>query len=200
MAKKELKASASTGGRRNGAHRAKPRAKHGSTKTYDRPSGSRPLSDAHRPLATTVLGQFRLIFRSARKHFQRVQERTGVSGAQLWVLAELHRKPGIRVSELAQAMAVHQSTASNLIERLERNGLLRRERSGEDRRVVRLSLTKSGYQTVARAPRPLQGVLPDALHSLDQRDLAGLSKHLDTLTSRMKVRDSAGRYLPLAEM
>jgi DNA-binding MarR family transcriptional regulator len=159
-----------------------------------------PRSGAHRALATTVLGQFRLIFRSARKHFQKVQERTGVTGAQLWVLAELHRKPGIRVSELAQAMAVHQSTASNLIERLERSGLLRRQRSSEDRRVVRLSLTKSGRQIVARAPRPLLGVLPDGLNSLGQRDLAGLFRYLDKLTSRMKVRDRTGRYIPLAEM
>jgi DNA-binding MarR family transcriptional regulator len=147
-----------------------------------------------------VLEQFRLIFRSAKKHFQWVQERAGVSGAQLWVLAELHRRPGIRVTELAQAMAVHQSTASNLIDRLEKNGLLQRERSSEDQRVVHLSLTKAGRQTVARAPRPLRGVLPDALHSLAPAELGELQKHLEKLASRMKVRDRAGKRIPLAEM
>ncbi len=148
----------------------------------------------------SVLEQFRLIFRSAKKHFQWVQERTGVSGAQLWVLAELRRKPGIRVTELAQAMAVHQSTASNLIERLEKGGLLRRARSSRDQRVVHLSLTKAGRDAVARAPRPLEGVLPHALNSLRQGELAELQRCLDRLAGKMKVRDRAGRRIPLAEM
>jgi DNA-binding MarR family transcriptional regulator len=157
-------------------------------------------TDRQRSLAMAVLGQFRLIFRSAKIHFQWVQERVGVSGSQLWVLAELQRKPGIRVTELAQAMAVHQSTASNLVESLERSGLLQRERSSEDQRVVHLSLTDSGRQTVARAPKPLRGVLPDALDTLNQKDLAELKKYLGKLATLMKVRDRAGRRIPLAEM
>jgi DNA-binding MarR family transcriptional regulator len=148
----------------------------------------------------TVLEQFRLIFRSAKKHFQWVQERTGVSGAQMWVLAELRRKPGIRVTELAYAMAVHQSTASNLVERLAKSGLIRRDRSGKDQRVVHLSLTRAGRETVARAPLPLEGVLPDALNSLGHADLVELQQRLDKLARLMKVRDQAGKRILLSEM
>ena len=147
-----------------------------------------------------VLEQFRLIFRSAKKHFQWVQERTGVSGAQLWLLAEIERRPGIRVTELAKSMAVHQSTASNLIERLETGGYLLRKRSNRDQRVVHLSLTKAGRGTVARAPRPLQGVLRDALRGLKEGDLAQLRSLLQKLAGRMKVRDRGGKWIPLAEM
>jgi DNA-binding MarR family transcriptional regulator len=147
-----------------------------------------------------VLGQFRLIFRSAKIHFQWVQERSGVSGSQLWVLSEVLRKPGIRVTELAQAMAVHQSTASNLVEGLHRRGLLQRERSAKDQRVINLSLTASGHQTIARAPKPLEGVLPDALHTLDLNDLAELKKYLGRLANVMKVHDRAGKRIPLSEI
>ena len=156
--------------------------------------------EADRRLAITVLGQFRLIFRSAKKHFQWVQDRTGVSGAQLWVLAELRRRPGIRVTELARAMGVHQSTASNLIEPLEKRGLIQRDRSSQDLRVVHLSLTRSGRDTIARAPLPLEGVLPDALSSLGQADLFELQQRLEKLAKLMKVRDSAGKGIPLGEM
>ena len=152
------------------------------------------------PLEMAVLEQFRLIFRSAKKHFQWVRERTGVSGAQLWLLAEIHRRPGIRVTELAKSMGVHQSTASNLIERLETGGFLLRQRSTRDQRVVHLALTKAGRQTVARAPRPLYGVLPDALSGLKHADLAQLRSLLEKLSGRMKVRDRAGKWIPLAEM
>jgi DNA-binding MarR family transcriptional regulator len=156
--------------------------------------------DDKRRLAITVLGQFRMIFRSAKKHFQWVQDRTGVSGAQLWVLAELRRRPGIRVTELAQAMGVHQSTASNLIDPLEQRGLIQRDRSRRDQRVVHLSLSPAGRKVIARAPLPLEGVLPDALHSLQHADLVELGQHLQKLERLMKVRDSAGRRVPLAGM
>jgi MarR family transcriptional regulator, organic hydroperoxide resistance regulator len=157
-------------------------------------------SDRRDPLEMAVLQQFRLIFRSAKKHFQWVQERAGVSGAQLWLLAEIERRPGIRVTDVAKSMAVHQSTASNLIERLEKDRLLLRQRSSQDQRVVHLSLTKAGRATVARAPRPLYGVLRDALGSLEETDLAQLQDLLEKLASKMKVRDRAGKRIPLAEM
>jgi DNA-binding MarR family transcriptional regulator len=156
--------------------------------------------DARRGLALAVLEQFRLIFRSAKKHFQWVQERTGVSGAQLWVLAEVHRQPGIRVTELAHAMAVHQSTVSNLLDRLQRNGLIQRDRSSADQRVVHLSLTNLGRATIARAPLPLEGVLPDALNRLAHDELLDLQQRLEHLAKLMKVRDNKGKRIPLAEM
>lgn len=163
------------------------------------PAHSETEGDVNRRLVMAVLGQFRLIFRSAKKHFQWVLDRTGVSGAQLWVLAELHRRPGIRVTELARAMGVHQSTASNLIDPLEKRGLISRDRSSRDQRVVHLSLTRSGRDTVVRAPLPLEGVLPDALNALEHADLVELQRRLDKLAKLMKVRDRAGRGIPLGE-
>lgn len=164
------------------------------------PTTSARQAGGHRGLSLAVLGQFRMIFRSVKKHFQRVQERTGVSGAQVWVLAELQRKPGLRVTELARAMAVHQSTASNLVDHLQKAGLIQRQRSDADQRVVHLSLTKSGRQAIAAAPLPLEGVLPDALNALPHKSLLELQQLLEKLARQMKVRDSGGKRIPLAEM
>ena len=175
---------------------SKTRAKSTSARRSRRPADG----DGNRRLAITVLGQFRLIFRSAKKHFQWVQDRTGIRGAQLWVLAELQRRPGIRVTELARAMGVHQSTASNLIDPLEKRGLIQRDRSSQDQRVVHLSLTRSGRDTLSRAPLPLEGVLPDALKRLGQADLLELQARLDKLARLMRVRDSAGKGIPIGEM
>jgi len=165
-----------------------------------RPTASAGVPEAHRKAALGALEQFRVIFRSTKKHFQWVKSATGVSGAQLWVLAELHNQPGIRVTELASALAVHQSTASNLIERLEERGLLQRLRSPSDRRIVQLTLTKAGFAAITRAPTPLEGVLPDALKSLTANELKNLHALLVRLTKHMKVRDQAGKRIPLAEM
>ncbi|SFG29206.1 DNA-binding transcriptional regulator, MarR family [Desulfotomaculum arcticum] len=54
----------------------------------------------------------------------------------------------ITMSNLAQGMAVPMSTATGIVDRLVKKGLLKRGRSEEDRRVVTVSLTDSGKSLV----------------------------------------------------
>ncbi len=147
-----------------------------------------------------VLQKFRLIFKSVKKHFQWVETETGVSGSQLWALAQIAAAPGLRVTELARALVIHQSTASNLIDKLAQRKLLRRERTSADQRVVLLYLTACGQAVVAKAPRPFAGVLPDALARLPHADLCALDALLKALAQLMRVRDASGRRTPLADI
>ena len=139
-------------------------------------------------LALGVLGKFREVFRAAKVHFGTVHISVGVSGAQLWALWELHREPGLRVTELALRLSLRQSTVSNLIEQLAQSKHLKRKRNDADQRVVRLYLTASGRKLVDNAPQPARGVLPDALESLDAKTLKKLDIQLRTLLSAMKIR------------
>lgn len=50
----------------------------------------------------------------------------------------------LRMSMLAQGMGVPMSTATGIIDRLVKQGLLKRENSEEDRRVVTVSVTDKG--------------------------------------------------------
>ena len=135
-----------------------------------------------------VLGKFREVFRAAKVHFGTVHKSVGVSGAQLWALWELHREPGLRVTELASRLSLRQSTVSNLIEQLAKANHLKRKRNDSDQRVVRLYLTPSGRKLVEKAPQPARGVLPDALERLDASALKKLDAQLIALLSAMKVR------------
>jgi len=128
-----------------------------------------------------TLMQFRLVLRSMNRHYRSVEQRCGVSGAQLWVMAQVGASPGLKVSELAEALAIHQSTASNILEKLADAGLVDRRRIGDDRRVVRIYLTADGTRTLRRAPRPLRGVLQQALLELPTASLRALNRHLGEL-------------------
>lgn len=163
----------------------------------DKKSG---VTDRQRDQAIAVLQQFRFIFKSAKKHFQWVEEETGISGSQLWALAQIAAAPGLRVTELARALAIHQTTASNLVDKLAQRRLIRRERKREDQRVVQLTLTRRGADIVSKAPKPYEGVLPDALMRLPQADLRKLDSLLKSVTCRMRVRDASGRRTPLADI
>jgi DNA-binding MarR family transcriptional regulator len=107
--------------------------------------------------------------------------------------------PGLRVSELAHGMSVHQSTASNLVGELERRGFIRKER-GADQRVVHLYLTQEGNELVARAPKPMMGVLPDALQRLPEDVLNSLAANMDVLIAVMQLKDKAAATKPLSDI
>ncbi|NMG76052.1 MarR family winged helix-turn-helix transcriptional regulator [Aromatoleum diolicum] len=145
----------------------------------------------------SVLQRFRVLIRTAQRHSQWIERQSGVTGAQLWALQELFEEPGLRVGELAKRMALHQSTASNMIDKLESSGLVSKERTSVDQRVVRLSLTEAGRDLLARAPSPARGVLPEALRLLDEEKLWRLQGELDELLQQIKDLDEGFGMQPL---
>ena len=147
-----------------------------------------------------VLKQFRLIFQLVRTHFQSVEAQCDISGAQLWALSKIAAQPGLRVTQLARELAVHQSTASNLVEDLVSKGYAVRERSSKDMRVVMLAPTESGYAMLNSAPQPSQGRLPDALAQLDVESLQTLHASLALVLDAMKAEDKEGMFTLLSEM
>ncbi len=147
-----------------------------------------------------ALKRFRQIFGSAQHHFRRIEDQCGLSGAQLWALREVAGQPGLRVSDLAKAMSVHLSTASNLLEKLSRRKLIRRERNDPDQRIVRLFLTEEGVQIFARAPGPARGVLPEALNRLPDGALDDLNRSLALLLDAIEGGDMEAAMRPLSEL
>jgi DNA-binding MarR family transcriptional regulator len=141
---------------------------------------ARPASPVPEP-AHKVLRRFRVVFNSVKAHFRAVESEAGISGAQLWALSVIRQQPGLGVSDLARAMDVHQSTASNLLRSLVQTDLVQSVREEEDRRSVQLYLTPRGQKALAKAPGPFEGVLPDALRKLDARALARLDRDLGRL-------------------
>ncbi|HYR36316.1 MAG TPA: MarR family transcriptional regulator [Burkholderiales bacterium] len=148
-----------------------------------------------------VLEQFRIIVQSIKRHYQDVERRAGLSGAQLWALAQVAETPGAKVGELARALAVHQSTASNLLRALEAQGLVTRERQGQDQRQVKLFASRKGLKLLRGAPRPLIGVLQQALSELPPSRLYALHAELAHVIALMRRKSvAAARALPLSEM
>lgn len=148
-----------------------------------------------------VLRQFRVLVRSMREHYRGVEETSGLGGAQVWALAEVVASPGLSTGDLARRLGVHLSTASNLVSRLDGLGLVRRERAGRDLRVVQIVATPSGRKKLTSAPRPLVGVLQQALLDLPRRRLEALQAELSEVMRHIKLRDArAARSTPIAEM
>ena len=50
-----------------------------------------------------VLAQFRIVVKSIRSHYQAVERRAGLTGAQLWALSEIAKRPGCQVGQSASS-------------------------------------------------------------------------------------------------
>jgi DNA-binding MarR family transcriptional regulator len=144
------------------------------------------------PTPLSVLKQFRTVFNTVKQHFLTVETEYRISGAQLWALSVVIRTPGLRVSDLAAAMAIHQSTASNLVERLSERGLLQRRRSTLDHRVVHLEPAPKGIKLMEQIDQPPEGVLPQALAQLSPQSLGELHRLLNELIVILEAKDASG--------
>ena len=148
-------------------------------------------------LFQTILKNLRIIFRSTQSHSRWVEKESGLSAAQLWMVWELSNEPGLTVSGLARALSIHQSTCSNLLDKLQQKELVYRERSANDQRVVRLYLTEKGSVLLAKAPRPAQGALTDALPRLPNQVLLDLESGLGQLVDALQMADKKDGMLPI---
>ena len=88
----------------------------------------------------------------------------GLSITEAGLLRSLAERPR-RITALAEGEGLAQPTTTLLVNRLERQGLVRRERQGHDRRVVLVRLTDEGAAAFedfrARAVDALRGQLDD---------------------------------------
>jgi len=151
-------------------------------------------------LSLDVLKKFRVIFGSVRHHFRAIEQSCGISGSQLWILSEVALTPGVGVSELATRMSIHQTTCSQLVEKLVSREFLVKNRLKEDQRRVGLVLTKAGASALSRAPGPAEGMLPVALASLPDTVLKTLDGSLTEVIDRLAVRDHRIAEKPLADL
>ena len=142
--------------------------------------------------AARVLRKFRIVFNAVKTHFQQVEKRAGIGGAQLWALSAIREQPGIGVSGLAEAMDIHQTTASNLVKALLAMELIGSSKDGPDRRTVQLHVLPAGTKLLRKAPGPFHGVLPEALARLDAKTLARLDKDLAALIEALAPDEEAG--------
>lgn len=93
-------------------------------------------------------------------------QQAGVSLAQYRLLLFVAREPQ-RAGELATRAAVSRPTLTNLVNTLEREGLIRRERLAADRRGIRLEVTEAGAAALAEAEHILTQRLGQLLGDVD---------------------------------
>jgi DNA-binding MarR family transcriptional regulator len=114
-------------------------------------------------------------------------QRYGLSAPQLIVLRILAEQGPCSVGTLAERVNLSQPTVTGILGRLERRGLISRERSKFDRRRVLASATDAGRTILANAPPPLQERLVERLRELDDWERSQILSSLQRVVHMMEV-------------
>ncbi|MGP1716211.1 MAG: MarR family winged helix-turn-helix transcriptional regulator [Methylophilus sp.] len=151
-------------------------------------------------LAKEALKQFRIIFGAVRQHFREIESTCGISGSQLWLLHEIATHPELGVSRLAENLSIHQSTCSLLVEKLVKKQLVKKQRLTEDQRKVGLLVTPAGHALLAKAPQPVDGILPQVLATMEVDALKNLKASLEMVVSKLDTKAASMSGHPMADL
>lgn len=80
----------------------------------------------------------------SNKRLQDDLEKLDLTPPQFYVLATIGYAGGLPFGEIGEKMMVTVSNLTGIVDRLEKKGLVVRERDGHDRRIVRVRLTEKG--------------------------------------------------------
>lgn len=108
----------------------------------------------------------------------------GLTYPQFLVLVCLQHCDGQKVSELGDALFLESNTLTPLLKRLESSGLIKRQRSDDDERVVHVSLTTAG----ARLTKDIGCVPPAVLEATQMKlgEIAALTTKLNLLSGSLR--------------
>ena len=133
------------------------------------------------------------IRKALRHEFEVKAAPLDITAAQLQVLRRLWAGDGIPTSQLTSDAGSDGGTVTGVLDRLESKGLIRRERSDEDRRAVQIWLTPAGRDLWRRAGDVPKGVLcatgcsPDHARVL-KAELEELRAHLLAASETLENR------------
>lgn len=106
-------------------------------------------------LADQMLRALRRVIRAVDLHSRQLAQDCGLTGPQALVLRETAARQ-LSAGELARRVSLSQATVTDILKRLELRGLIRRNRSADDRRQVIVEATANGRSLAQTAPPLLQ--------------------------------------------
>ncbi|PTX59348.1 DNA-binding MarR family transcriptional regulator [Melghirimyces profundicolus] len=108
-----------------------------------------------------------------------------ITPPQFTALLWLNEEGDMTIGDLSQKMYLACSTMTDLIDRMEKNGLVERVRDERDRRVVRIHLLEKGRSIIYDVMEARLAYLSDVLSRFSKEEVKEMSKHLSLLHREM---------------
>lgn len=129
-----------------------------------------------KPADKEILSDLRRIIRSVNLEAKRVEREFGVSIPQYLCLQHLNEQPEFTASmkEIKDVLQLNASTATGIVQRLERGGYVAKLPKRDDKRKSLIVLTERGAEVVKRNPQILHERLLERLQELGPEEYSSL--------------------------
>jgi DNA-binding MarR family transcriptional regulator len=120
--------------------------------------------------------------------YQPFMEKLGITYPQYLVLMVLWEHKELTVSKISSKLFLKTNTLTPLLKRMEKQGIVKRTRSSEDERIVKIRLSDKGIKYRLEAediPLRLGELLTDDSQSID--DLIRLKNSLHNLITKLEA-------------
>jgi len=139
-------------------------------------------------ISEEIVIALRRIVRAIDLHSRRLAEEYGLTGPQVVLLREVVRSGEIHVAELAKHISLSHATVTDILNRLERRGLIVRTRSLTDRRRIQVRHTDEAVALVKRSPPLLQEQFSAQLARLHDWELTQILSVLQRVALMMDAK------------
>jgi DNA-binding MarR family transcriptional regulator len=137
---------------------------------------------AEPPRASTALAnELRPTLVRLARELRKETSHLGITGGQATLLWQVAENPGIGLRALAELEGIATPTVSGLIDRLQRAGLVTRERSQTDRRRIGLTITPAGSELLVAVRARRTVWLAERLERLQPAARAAIAAALEPL-------------------
>ena len=104
-----------------------------------------------------------------------------IKPAYLGVLLALWDEDGLKANELGKRAGLEPSTMTGLLDRMEKDALVKREPDPNDRRANRIVLTKAGVDVEVASTKVLSDTLDKVFSSISKKDIETTKNVLHTI-------------------
>ena len=146
------------------------------------------LTAETKPEIDAIVETIIYLYTESRRLTKGIAREVGLTGPQLTVIKLLESLGDLSLSSLSERIRAQNSTVTGIIDRMEREGLVRRERSTADRRVVYIRLSDKGARLAREIQVEPMEIFRYALLGLTRDDLRDLLRILNKLQKRVRSR------------
>ena len=143
--------------------------------------GVAPLDDHLEDILARMVG----LIAEVRRRQSAVTKQYGVTMLQHAAIHAVREQGPLNITGLAEQLRLNQSTVSSLVDRMERDGLMRRVQSSSDRRAVSLRLTEKAEQIAEGVEISPFDFFKNLLRPLSSAELSQLAKLLKKVEANM---------------
>jgi DNA-binding MarR family transcriptional regulator len=125
--------------------------------------------------------QFFELGKLLKQYLRKSCEHEGLTMPQSAVISALVRGGEMKITELSGKLSLSNSTISGIVDRLEKQQLVERRRSDEDRRIVYVNVTPKFDEIHKESHKKVEKAIEDLLDTVSPEEMEQITIGLNTL-------------------